>query len=82
MWNFINTNKGLYRTKIAELPLTARATLFSIWLRQLEAPKLSTSQLEFLSYKIEKSNPPGSMDLPKGWKIFWNKELIEIKKPN
>ncbi len=78
----ITNSKGILREKIGNLSISAREIIFAEWLQQNKVPILSATQLEELSQKTEAKKPPGSIDLPRQWKVKWNKELIEIVPPS
>ena len=70
----INTDKGLCRQKLWEVPTETRNTIFSKWFQEEGLPSVSTSQLEDLSISSGEKMPPGIRDFSKGWKVKWNKE--------
>ncbi len=77
----ISQEKGLSRSKISMLSLSARAIIFSQWIGESKAPNLSSMQLQELSQKVSQGNPPGSIDITKNWKIQWCKTYIALKNP-
>ena len=77
----ISKEQGLCRKSLCELPFTARCTILAVWMKDKGNPYLSTPKLEELSRKIEPGKSPGWIDLPKGWKFYWQKELVSMKRP-
>ena len=74
--------EGLCRHTLSKIPVTARATLLTKWLKRKGAPGSSALQLEELSIKIGKQRPPGCIHIAKGWKISWERSSIHLKPPN
>ena len=73
-------SEGLCRVSLSKLPLTARATVLTVWLKQHGVPVISTKQLEEICQKIEKKNPPGCCHLANKWKILWVRKSIQLVK--
>jgi len=78
----LKSSDGLCRVSLSKLPLTARATVLAVWIKQNEIPVISSKQLEEISQKTDKSKPPGCSHLPNKWKILWDRESIQLVGPN
>ncbi len=77
--NSLSTQNGLCRQDLAQLPITARATLVACWLKQSGAPSLPAVQLEEISHSIGPGKPPGSLQLAKGWTVQWQKKSVQLE---
>ena len=77
--NSLSTQNGLCRQDLAQLPITARATLLACWLKQSGAPTLPAVQLEEISQCLGPGKPPGCRNLPKGWTIQWQQKSVQLE---
>ncbi len=77
----ISNEEGIDRSVMINLPLTVRTIIFYQWFKDNEVIPPSSKQMNELSHKIGKNNPPSSIDLSNGWKIQWDKKLITISSP-
>ena len=77
--NSLSTQNGLCRQNLAQLPITARATLLACWLKQSGAPSLTAVQLEEISICLGAGKPPGCRNLPKGWTIQWQQKSVQLE---
>tara|TARA_Y100001968_G_scaffold171892_1_gene157280 strand:- start:4011 stop:5081 length:1071 start_codon:yes stop_codon:yes gene_type:complete len=74
----ISSKKGLSRTKLISLPITARSTVLARWLEQMNAPSLSSIKLQTLSKKIDQSKPPGYLEIAKDLKVIWSRTSVQL----
>ncbi len=74
----IESEEGIAREKFSSLPKDTRINIIAKWLNISGVPVISSSQLEEISNRSGPKMPPGSRDLPKGWKIKWNKSFIQL----
>ncbi len=78
----LQSSNGLCRTSLSKLTLTARATVLAVWLKQNHVPRISSKQLEEISKKIDKKNPPGCSHLANKWTIKWVEKSIQLIQPS
>ncbi len=72
----LSSENSLDRKALSKLSISARSTIIYLWLKKAGGPAISACQLEELSHKIDAEKPNGSLDISKGWKILWNKKVI------
>ncbi len=80
--NVIRSQEGLCRLSLSKLSSKSRAILLAKWLREEGAPNLTAAQIEMLSRKIGPKQPPGSLNLAKGWQVHWIKNLVKLIQTN
>jgi len=76
------TDHCLDRAEIVKLSPSARRTIIATWLLKTGISKLNSLQLEEISHKLSKEQPPGSSDLPGGYRVKWNQDVIELSSNN
>mgnify|MGYP003952662421 CR=1 FL=1 len=74
----LQSERGLERRRLSQLPLASRMTLLAIWINQEGGPTVNSSQLEALCQAVGASQPPGCRDLANGWRISWQRESVQL----
>ena len=70
--------KGLKRSVLNELCPDARSSIINRYLKEICSKQLSSKNLSYLAFSIFKKEN-GKIDLPEGFQIIWNKNLIDYK---
>ena len=76
---FCKEKKGIRRDLLNSLCCDARSTILNKFIKEINGKQLTSKNLSYLSCLIFEKNE-GSIDLPEGFKIIWNKNYINLKK--
>lgn len=68
----------LQKRRLAQLPADVRRNLLAHWLESQGVPGLSAQLLEELSQATGPGCPAGGRDLPKGWRIQWAENALQL----
>ncbi len=76
--NSLRKDNLLSRKEFCQLSRLARETILAEWLKEEGVPSVKATTIEELSYSIVTKIHAGTMNLPGGWNICWNKEFISL----
>ena len=68
----------LQRKRFGALPLPLRRDLLAHWLQSCGAPPLTAPLLEELARASAAGSPAGGRDLPRGWRLHWDKKSLQL----
>lgn len=71
----------LRRPSLAALSHAAQRHLLVQWLRLQSGDVLAAPQLEDLQQRLQLGGGPGSLDLPRGWRLNWDRMEIRLQPP-
>ena len=71
---------GLQRKRLEALSAGMRRNLLAHWFQHHQLPSLSAHHLDQLSDALGPSKPPGHRDLPGGWHLRWNRNVVQLQR--
>jgi hypothetical protein len=71
----------LGRPSLTALSRATQCHLLAQWLRLQNGPGLAAPQLEDLQQRLQPGGGPGSLDLPRGWRLCWDRMEIRLQPP-
>ncbi|MFS6826634.1 hypothetical protein [Cyanobium sp. ATX-6F1] len=71
----------LRRPGLTALARASQCHLLAQWLRLQSGHGLGAPQLEDLQHRLQPGAGPGSLDLPRGWRLSWDRMEIRLQPP-
>ncbi len=72
---------ALRRPSLTTLSRASQCHLLAQWLRLQSGHVLAALQLEDLQQRLQPGGGPGSLDLPRGWRLCWDRMEIRLQPP-
>ncbi|MCP9839925.1 tRNA lysidine(34) synthetase TilS [Synechococcus sp. J7-Johnson] len=70
---------GLHRQRLSELSASCQERLLDFWLERSAGVRLGARNLESLRRRLQLSQGPGSLELPGGRSLLWDRQSLRLK---
>ncbi|MCP9850249.1 tRNA lysidine(34) synthetase TilS [Cyanobium sp. Morenito 9A2] len=72
---------GLQRQGLMAVSAASQRQLLAAWLRLQGGQALAALELEDLRQRLQAGAGPGSLDLPRGWRLSWDRMELRLQPP-